>query len=75
MHLQDDNNTMLSYMDGAEDLANVYDIEDETLQKSLNWLCNIRILIAGMVTEELSCTLSLTRRGDIEGYDSGKLIK
>ena len=51
--------------------ANASDIEDETLWKSLN----IKVLIAGMVTEELTCTLSLTREEDIEGYDSGKLVK
>ena len=51
--------------------ANASDIEDETLWKSLN----IKVLIAGMVTEELTCTLSLTRRGNIKGYDSGEIAK
>ena len=54
-------------MGGAEDKANPYDSKAVCP-------CNIKVLIAGMVTEEISCTLPLTRRGDIEGYDSGEIV-
>ena len=69
MSLQD--NKIFSDIDVTEYLDNPSESEDETLWKSLN----IKVLIAGMATEELSCTLSLTREEDIEGYDSGKLVK
>ena len=69
MSLQDNKTPKYFEIDDVADfLVNPYDIEDVCP-------CNIKVLIAGMVTEEISCTLPLTRKGDIEGYDSGEIVK